>query len=140
MQKNRVEYIDTLKGLLIILVIFGHTGINSNIQKWIYSFHMPLFLIISGFFYKEESYIINYRRVKGLILPFVLFTCLGVLFPAIPSLILKSKPIEWNKIFYLKERIFFNTPIWFLIVLFFIEMKINILNRIIKRPKDHKYY
>lgn len=33
MANKRVGYIDTLKGLLIILMIFGHTGINSDIQK-----------------------------------------------------------------------------------------------------------
>lgn len=124
-----------MKGVLIILVVFGHTGINENIQKWIYSFHMPLFLIISGFFYKEELNIISIKRVKRLILPFVLFTFLAIIFPGVPLLILKNKPIEWSKIFYLEERVFFNTPIWFLIVLFFIEIKINIINSMTKMPK-----
>lgn len=130
MNNKRVEYMDTLKGLLIILVVFGHTGIDSSIQKWIYSFHMPLFLIISGFFYKESRDIISLKRIKRLVLPFIGFTILAIIFPGLPSLILKNKPIEWSKIFYLEERIFFNTPIWFLIVLFFIEIKINLINKI----------
>ena len=134
MQKNRIDYLDTLKGLLIILVVFGHTGINSNIQKWIYSFHMPLFLIISGFFYKESRKILNLNRIKRLVFPFICFTILAILFPGLPSLILKNKPIEWSKVFYLEERIFFNTPIWFLIVLFLIEIKINLINQITKLP------
>lgn len=132
MQKNRIDYLDTLKGLLIILVVFGHTGINNDIQKWIYSFHMPLFLIISGFFYKESRKIVNLNRIKRLIFPFICFTILAILFPGLPSLILKNKPIEWSKVFYLEERIFFNTPIWFLIVLFLIEIKINLINQITK--------
>lgn len=136
MNNKRVEYMDTLKGLLIILVVFGHTGIDSSIQKWIYSFHMPLFLIISGFFYKESRDIISLKRIKRLVLPFIGFTILAIIFPGLPSLILKNKPIEWSKIFYLEERIFFNTPIWFLIVLFFIEIKINLINKITNTPSD----
>lgn len=132
MQNKRIDYIDTLKGILIILVVFGHTEINTNIQKWIYSFHMPLFIIISGFFYKEQKNIINLKRIKRLVLPFILFSILAIIFPGFPLLILKNQPIEWSKIFYLEEKIFFNIPIWFLIVLFFIEIKINIINKISK--------
>ena len=132
LQNNRIDYIDTLKGILIILVVFGHTRINVNIQKWIYSFHMPLFLIISGFFYKQQINIINLKKIKRLILPFIFFSFLAIIFPGLPLLILKNQPIEWSKIFYLEERIFFNTPIWFLIVLFFIELKVNIINKISK--------
>jgi fucose 4-O-acetylase-like acetyltransferase len=62
---KRNELLDIIKGISIILVVFGHciqfgNGINflnSNIFfddiffKIIYSFHMPLFMIISGYFY-----------------------------------------------------------------------------------------
>jgi Fucose 4-O-acetylase and related acetyltransferases len=70
---GRVEYMDILKGLAIILVVMGHcSGKGENI---IYLFHMPLFFIISGYFYKEES--INRpiqfikKRLKSLYLPFI---------------------------------------------------------------------
>ncbi|MGL5354984.1 MAG: acyltransferase family protein [Cetobacterium sp.] len=136
MYKDRIEYIDTLKGILIVLVVIGHTGINPSIQKWIYSFHMPLFFIISGFFYKFDSNIVSYKRVKRLLLPFLIYTLMAVIFPGLPLLILKSKELEWEKIFYLKERIFFNTPIWFLIVLFFIEIKLNIISKILSNKQQ----
>lgn len=53
----RIAKIDNAKGLLITLVVFGHMverfyGWNSSdggpILYWIYSFHMPLFIILSG--------------------------------------------------------------------------------------------
>ena len=55
---KRIEYIDLAKGLAIYLVVLGHAlgslaaptmehGIIGNV---IYSFHMPLFMILSGFF------------------------------------------------------------------------------------------
>lgn len=69
MRKNNY---DTLKGILIILVIFAHMLLSYDyyqgnnlllIIKCIYSFHMPLFFIISGYFSrnkKDLKKIINY--------------------------------------------------------------------------------
>lgn len=52
----RIEYIDKLKGLAIILVVMGHVaekgiGINDTPFNIFYSsFHMPLFMFLSGIF------------------------------------------------------------------------------------------
>lgn len=53
--KERSLYWDTIKGLLIILVVFGHCGtaVGNNLLSVIYSFHMPLFILVSGFFSKK---------------------------------------------------------------------------------------
>ena len=65
MKKDWVLYIDTLKGITILLVIIGHIADgylranifteNRNVLHFtyniIYSFHMPLFLFISGYVY-----------------------------------------------------------------------------------------
>lgn len=49
--KARYSSLDIAKGLGIILVVLGHI-IPENIwaRSIIYSFHMPLFFLISGFF------------------------------------------------------------------------------------------
>lgn len=56
---ERNEYIDSLKGLLILLVVFGHmlllsvdrgNSVNLSVLNVIYSFHMPCFVLISGYF------------------------------------------------------------------------------------------
>ena len=61
-QNNRVDWIDSLKGFTIIAVIIGHCldgylkadmfpscyNVFHNIWYFIYSYHMPLFFIISG--------------------------------------------------------------------------------------------
>jgi len=44
--------IDGLKFILIILVVFGHLPVDDygiDIAKYIYAFHMPLFIFISGY-------------------------------------------------------------------------------------------
>lgn len=56
MGNNRIAYIDRLKGLAIILVVIGHllkTGETGMLYQFIYSFHMPLFMFLSGFVIHE---------------------------------------------------------------------------------------
>jgi fucose 4-O-acetylase-like acetyltransferase len=59
--KKHDPYFDNIKLLLIFLVVFGHIIENKiavdpiyrNIYIMIYSFHMPLFVFISGYFSKN---------------------------------------------------------------------------------------
>ena len=59
----RDNRIDSIKGLLIILVILGHliialdnqNVINHGVMGIIYIFHMPLFILISGYFAKRPE-------------------------------------------------------------------------------------
>ena len=52
--KSRIDYIDRLKGMAIFLVVIGHVyrmAFNQGediTYKWISSFHMPLFMFLSG--------------------------------------------------------------------------------------------
>ena len=48
--------LNAIKGLLVIIVIFGHAiNITSKFQT-VYFFHMPLFLSISGFLVKKSAF------------------------------------------------------------------------------------
>lgn len=69
MTKQRYRAIDIAKGVGIILVVLGHTLSQINIDaRWvkilytlIYSFHMPLFFLLSGF---VASKLLNMKTVK----------------------------------------------------------------------------
>lgn len=77
---ERKFYLDNLKGILIILVIVGHAiqFLVPNYEKcfafrFIYSFHMPLFFLISGYLANRGCFrqgVIK-RRAIQLLLPFV---------------------------------------------------------------------
>lgn len=46
---NRHDWVSSLRAVGIVLVVLGHTlGINEGVEKYIFSFHMPLFFFISG--------------------------------------------------------------------------------------------
>ncbi|MDR0971078.1 MAG: acyltransferase family protein [Bacteroidales bacterium] len=60
---ERDKYIDTLKFVLIFLVVLGHViapyiddPINRTAKNFIFLFHMPLFIFISGYFSKTTDY------------------------------------------------------------------------------------
>ena len=51
---NREPWIDFAKGITLLLVIIGHT-VSGVLSGAIYSFHMPLFFILSGITAKLSS-------------------------------------------------------------------------------------
>ena len=65
MGKVRDAKFDTLKGWLILSVVFGHffshdathSVPSEAIANFIYSFHMPLFVFISGYFSSNQKVI-----------------------------------------------------------------------------------
>lgn len=72
----RSVQIDTIKGLMIIFMVIGHITLDvswyKTLHTLIYSFHMPIFLIISGmFFNKDKSTILRITRMIGL--PYFVF-------------------------------------------------------------------
>ncbi|WNS76954.1 acyltransferase family protein [Bacillus sp. DTU_2020_1000418_1_SI_GHA_SEK_038] len=80
--KKREYYFDNAKFILISLVVFGHflqsfiedsEGIYT-LYKVIYTFHMPAFILISGYFAKgfnKKGYVSKITR--KLILPYIIF-------------------------------------------------------------------
>lgn len=78
--KQRYTYFDSLKFVLIVCVVLGHfLGIDKNnavnvvIYNFLYSFHMPLFVFISGFFSKESYKSKSWKDVL-LLLEMLLFS------------------------------------------------------------------
>lgn len=82
--KERNSALDYAKAIGIALVVLGHvleySGATGAVYKLIYSFHMPLFFVISGIAmsYKTQA---NRRAeigkaVKGLLLPYVVWSLL----------------------------------------------------------------
>lgn len=86
---QRIDYIDRMKGLAIFLVVLGHVYYyafersNSILSAFVGSFHMPLFMFLSGLVacsgvippYWSLSKII--RKTRALLLPMLVF---GLLF------------------------------------------------------------
>ena len=101
--ENRIELYDEARGILIMLVIFGHIVWMVS-GKWIsmlnipiYSFHMPLFFILSGFTLKKTSKkmsAIIAKRAKRLLIPMAVFGVLLFLFGILLAYTIKGQNTE----------------------------------------------
>lgn len=125
MQKTRLLYFDLLKFLAIFLVIWGHCiqfflssyECMDSVYLAIYSFHMPLFMMISGYFslnsYSLMPNAFLKKKTQELILP--VFTW-GVIFEGIHIII---NLCNWIPLYtYYDLKAFYIHNLWFLKSLF----------------------
>ncbi len=71
--KKRITYIDIARGIAIILMIAGHVCTSGWKRNVIFSFHMPLFIIVSGMFFKDENFKDTLKKIIiKLIIPYVI--------------------------------------------------------------------
>lgn len=141
-QKEKKDFpaIDIIRGIAIILVLYGHslqygsggTFLNDGlywenpVMKCIYSFHMPLFMCISGFlfyFSVERNGLLTslYTRIKRFV-P-VLFT--WAVFLCVLDMLSKGKPFLLKRLVY-----YFITNFWFLWAILFSCVGIFIVEKI----------
>lgn len=123
LNKKREYLFDNLKAVLIFLMVFGHfIELNGMKDKsilfrtlWmgIYSFHMPLFIFVAGYFTKY--YTENAKKaIKNYLIPFIIFSNLIYFFDVF---ILKNQ-----KTF---ELMIPQTSMWFLLTVFFYKIIYN---------------
>lgn len=133
MALKRIEWVDTAKGIGIILVVFSHSGLPTNLQWLIFSFHMPLFFFLSGFTSKMKaapdfaSFV--KKKFNALIIPYFYFSLIvliGYFFLTQHHLFVP----------FLKQTIFFGwngIALWFLVVLFCTEILVYSMNTLRKK-------
>lgn len=140
---NRNGFVDALKGYAIILVIVGHS-IQSNsvnfdeniIFRIIYSFHMPLFMFLSGFVLWLQRAKINYiyllKRSMTLVIPF--FTVY------ILNYFLTSSFHQFSLLMYLRDLVVApDLGVWFLWTLFLNYLLFFAIYKLIYSLKLEKY-
>lgn len=75
-KQKHIEFLTITKGILIILVVLGHS--NVPFRNFIYLFHVAAFFFISGVFYKknyvEKPLLFVYKKIKTLYLPFIIYS------------------------------------------------------------------
>ena len=56
MENKRDVTVDVMKGVGILLMLVGHWhGMSQWAHQFIYSFHMPLFFLVAGYFSKQMT-------------------------------------------------------------------------------------
>lgn len=144
--KTREPFLDFVKALAIILVVIGHcmqygSGTeyfvkelyyNNFLFKIIYSFHMPLFALISGYllYYtisRRDSVSALKREVSSVLIPVLAWS-------ASFYLVFRGKEIiDSGWLLYIKGLIkFCLTDIWFLWAVFWCAVAIIVVNKLFK--------
>ncbi len=79
MENKRIKYIDISKGIAIICIILGHLG-NPQINRIVFTFHVPIFFFITGYFINTNLSVKDFikKKIKTLIFPYFL-TCLAII-------------------------------------------------------------
>ena len=122
MAKEKRDYqIDNIKGLLILLVVFGHSlelmRIQSNLANFIYifiyTFHMPVFVFYSGYLSKNVSKV-SQNAFRDLFIPFLLFNSLWNLIQVVFTSNVEI-PIESPNLFSFLNP---GWALWFIFALF----------------------
>nr|WP_026693043.1 acyltransferase family protein [Peribacillus kribbensis] len=79
---NRSLYFDNVKFILIFLVVFGHVisplkegeSFLYTLYSFIFLFHMPAFIMISGYFSKGyQKKVFFLRSIKKILVPYLIF-------------------------------------------------------------------
>ena len=89
---------DIMKGIGILLVIVGHSTYPPGwIHTWIFSFHMPLFFLVAGYFFKQDSDRVAFlkKNARRLLIPYFV-TVFIVFFLCVLSAIKNSDPDFWK--------------------------------------------
>ena len=82
MSNKRNEFFDVCKGIGIFCVYYGHTALWGTLpSRMVFSFHMPLFFVLSGIFFdirKIPDFGSLVRKVwRNLLLPYCFFVVVG---------------------------------------------------------------
>ncbi len=83
---RRIQWIDLAKGLAMILIIAGHAG-HAETDRYLYTFHVPVFFLISGYFITEKGTFrsFTWKKIRSLVFPY----CFTVLLMALLAAILQ---------------------------------------------------
>lgn len=138
MDKKRIIWADSLKGWLILLVVLGHSiqtilgddCFENHLWNFIYSFHMPAFMAVSGYWAYRKNYnkssvnIFDYckKRYWQLLIPYFIWSFFRIIvsgeynFEAFSALLLHP-----------------DMYLWFLWVLFWISVIVEFIKWLSRR-------
>ena len=158
MKEKRVSYVDIARAFAIIFIVLGHTIVHSEhlgiLFKLLYSFHIALFFMISGFIFKikdNESFLSFFKRkFLRIMIPYFIWA-LAFLIPYMLFGGSIGNKLDITSSFNLKTMLFNtlygngnmnalkqNTALWFLPALFSMEVIYYFIIKFLKKHNDLK--
>ena len=118
MKLARIEELDYLKGILITLVVLFHLTYFATeytlAKQFVYTFHMPAFLVISGWLMNIEAPLPRFgRMITKILLPYIVFESGYIVISALKMVAVPIAELNVSTFLYH----FFTSPVgpyWFL--------------------------
>lgn len=137
---QRDKTVDIAKGIAILLVIVGHQGDIGTVSHFIYSFHMPLFFIIGGYFFNEKGIMSEIKTsFSRLVCPYLLactiylcwYVIFGIKYHSINMVMRALKCAIFGSGAYHGDVLWGEFPtigmIWFLLALFWCRIVYSVI-------------
>lgn len=133
-QAKTIIWLDWVRTIGIYLVVLGHLMLPPLEKNWIYAFHMPLFFFISGFLFNSQkwhnfsSFLI--AKTRTLLWPYFFLNIVTYILWVIKMQVEPDSSVSIINAFF---QIFYggvlphNTPLWFLMALFIVEIIVFVL-------------
>lgn len=128
---------DVMKGIGILAMIIGHSNIPIYLEKFIFVWHIPMFFVVSGYFYKKESEKVYLKKnVRHLILPYIATSLIMIALSLVKQMVIGKGDTMTMVISTLVGNGTVNNPtfsrysvgaIWFLLALFWCRLFFNFL-------------
>lgn len=148
-EESRHDWIDVAKGIGILLVVYGHVArgvFNANlgmdpdffvvVDRFIYSFHMPLFFFLSGIFFfssleKHGHVGLITIKIDSILYPYVIWSLVQGIFEVILSSYTNGHTTLSDVLSFAWQP---RAQFWFLYCLFQIFLVVTLLQKINYRP------
>ena len=137
MKKARIEYLDVLRGIGILYMVFAHVNYFEKYDYYIHAFHMPLFFFITGYFFSKneklswKEFIV--KITKKLLIPYFV---LGIFFAVFDSICFTGIGTLYSNLLSIvtTNNVFFpiSGAFWYFTCLFFAMLIFYSLRKIIK--------
>lgn len=149
MSKGRNITIDIAKGIAIILVVVGHVTQfgtvgegywNDTLFKTIYTFHMPFFMLLSGYVsikgISNRSFVDTAKkRFSTLIIPFLSWAIIMYAYLILANAVIGlNSGVETNILYYVVSVVLSpGKGLWFLWVLFFLNILLALIIKFVPK-------
>lgn len=150
-RKKRNQTFQWLEALAILMVIDDHMSTRIAILSSIFpynSFYMPMFVFISGYFYRQQGVIQNIKhKIRHLLIPYLIWAIIG---EAIAYILMRLGIVDWYvnpfSVWQIRNLLMLDSlssitgASWFVIMLFWVSIGYNIISNVLKLGKKQNDY
>lgn len=131
--KKHYTWIDVAKGIGIVFIVLGHAANTGNVKKYLFSFHIPMLLMLSGIVFSTRDSFVEFAksRLKRTVVPYfvfsfisiMIFRIIGMLRPSITdgmntNVLTNIGVMMWGNS--KPDCMKYNSPLWYLPCLFIV--------------------